>query len=157
MQNPIDTAKILREELIGVLGIYSQTPLVAGEIGTYIQPTPLTPVAAIFVGDRGLPAGSSIRVSDLQTAEPVPALEVIINSRPDYISIGRNFGTRIVDETWQIWLIFHDRRQNPRQAVNSILANFATAADFKYIPASNLMPEQYTISIARKTQLLMNT
>lgn len=157
MQNPIETAAILKQELTKALGIYSKNPPVTGEIGTYTRLSPLTPVAAIFVGDRALPAGSKMQVSDLKAENPVPALEVIINSRPNYVSQGRNFGTRLIDESWQIWLIFHDRRQDPRQAINSILANFKTAGDFKYIPASDLMPEQYTISIARKTQVMMNS
>ena len=148
MESPIYTSGILKGELIKVLG---------SEIGTCDRPSPLTPIPSIFVGAGAKAARGKIRVADANSANPVPALEVVINSRPNYESRGRNFGTRLVDQSWQIWLIFHDRRQLPDRAVNSILASFKTAGDFRYIPATELMPEQYTMSVARKTQLLMHS
>lgn len=147
MQNPIESARNLKEELAKVL---------VGEIGSYQRPSPLLPMLAIFVGDRSVPAGSKMIVTPIE-ANPVvrlPSLEVIINSRPQYISKGRNFGSRLVDESWQIWLIFHDSRQNPKQAIFSIMANFNTAGDVTYLPqADKISPEQYTLSIARKSQV----
>lgn len=146
MENPIDSVRELKEQLAIVL---------VGEIGTYNRPPPLSPIPAIFVGDRPVPKGSKIKVADMK-GDPVPAMEVIISSRPQYESIGRNVGTRLFNESWQIWLIFHDARQNPRMAIANIMANFKTAGDITYIPSSDLVPEQYTVRIKRNSQIRVN-
>lgn len=152
MEPAIGTVSYLREQLIAVLKEVDGT----SSIGTYLRPPPLTPIPAIFVGKRPDQQGLKLKVSDEKAATPVPALEVIISGRPEYRSAGRNIGSRLFDESWRVYLIFHDPRQKAKRSIANILANFKTASDVTYIPGSDLVPDQYTISICNPLQIGIN-
>jgi hypothetical protein len=137
----ITSVVILRDQLLQAL-----TP----HLGNYERPSPLPPVPAIWVLDRPVPKGYKIIQAKIDEP-PINALEVIIHANPGIeLRRPRNFGaTSRALETWQIWLVFHESRQNAAPACKAIADNFITLSGFDFLPRSDLNPDQYSVKIQR--------
>ena len=125
--------------------------VLADQLGQYKRPgLPDTP--AIYVG-RIIPAGYKVIVSPDDELNPVPAIECIISKFPDYKILPSNFRGTAIEETWKLFLIFHDDRQFPRTAIQLICANFQLIGEIAHLNASVNVPEQYQFSIRFKSRL----
>jgi hypothetical protein len=142
-QSPITNAAELRSELIQVLG---------SELGTYQRPG-LADTLAIHVLDRPVPAGYKVKLADSEVP-PINGLEVLIQFAPEYQRKNRNYGSALIGEGWRVFLVFHEQRQNPQQAIRSIIANFATAGEFSDLQADKLIPTQYSVVIRNRLQIM---
>jgi len=132
--SPPSNANEIRQALVSVLG---------DQLGSYSRPN-LPDAPACWVG-RSLPRGYKVIVAS--PVEPtVPAIELVIQRFPDYQIQARNSANRGIAEKWQFFLVFHDYRQDPRLAINSVMRSF-NVVDFSHLPGTDLAPEQYQIQI----------
>lgn len=129
------SAPDLRAALIDSLG---------QELGEYKRPVlPNTP--AIWVG-RHLPAGYKV-VMSASTEPLINALEVVVDKYPEPELKFRNFGAPALSSRWNVFLVFHDDRQDPQPALAAICRDFRIDARVDHLPATDLNPEQYKFLI----------
>jgi hypothetical protein len=101
---------------------------------------------AIIVG-RSLPPGYKVIVAP-NDQDPVPALEVIIETFPEFKMVSANFGQVAITESWRIYLVFHDDRQFPRSAIQAITQYCQVVSDIDLLPANDQRPYQYSVLVA---------
>jgi hypothetical protein len=120
------------------------------QLGQYRRPN-LPNIPAIWLG-RNIPANCKV-ITAPPKDPPVPALEVIVDLFPEYAVIPSNFKSKALSEMWRIWLIFHDDRQFPREAIRSIITNFQIVDSPAHLPAADPNPNQYQILITYNNRL----
>lgn len=141
------------ENLIDPIATEVRAAVVAAlgtQLGQYQRPN-LPNIPAIWIG-RNIPANCKVIVSPGKSP-PVPALEVIIDMFPEYAVIPGNFKSKALSEMWRIWLIFHDDRQFPREAIRAIVTNFQIVESPAHLPAAGLNPNQYQILVTYNNRL----
>jgi hypothetical protein len=121
-----------------------------GHLGEYERPD-LPNRSAIYLG-RKMPANWKVAVA-ADKDPPIPALEVIVDAFPEYALLPSNFRTKGLSEMWRIWLIFHDDRQFPRDAIRAIVTKFQIVDLLPPLQATDLNPHQYQILIAYNNRL----
>lgn len=136
--NPIESAKILKEQLILALG---------SELGKYRRPG-FSDGLAIWVWESQSPVPSNYKVITATDRSKllIPAIEVIIRKAASYSEESANYNHRAIDQSWSVHLMFHDSRQSELKAILSIMQNFA-CAEPTHLEASELHPEQYVFKI----------
>jgi hypothetical protein len=145
------TAADLKAQLTIILSaVLMDDGTTQNELGTYSRPPPLVNIPAIRVNDRPMDGKMLVRAYDKPL---IPSLEVVIQNHPDFNQVGRNWAHRNFEELYQLYLIFHDPRQDTRTARRAIIRNYRSAGEFVKIGAGDSYREQYTITIYTPTTI----